>query len=108
MGSSQKLKLYKKLRPVVKQTIDENEFNSDEVEKYDLLNPDTIDEFFYLLEAFNLGFRINSFFTAARDCSKSSRIFLNDFNSTINNSTEQGFVEDTYNFGRNYTKLFSN
>ena len=63
--------------------MDETEFNSDEVENYDLLNPQTIDEYFYLLEAFNLGFRVKNFFPAARDCSKSLRIFLNDANSTV-------------------------
>ena len=73
-----------------------------------MINPDTFDEFFYLLEAFNLGFRVNSFFPAARDCSKNSRIFLNDFNKTVNGSTEEALTTNTYEFGRNYTRLFSN
>ena len=102
-----KLKLYKK-RPVVKQTIDENEFNSTEVENYDLQNPRTVDEYFYLIEAFNLGFRVRNFFPAARDCTKSLRIFLNDLNSTVINSTVEKFTAETYDFGRNYTKLVSN
>lgn len=34
------------------------EFDSQDVENYDLENIQTIDEFFYIVEAFNLGFRI--------------------------------------------------
>ena len=81
-----KLKLYKKKRPIVQQTEEEAEFNSTEVENYDLVNPKTFDEYFYLVEAFNLGFRVKNFFPAARDCTKTLRIFLNDANSTVENA----------------------
>lgn len=83
------------------------EFDSQDVENYDLENIQTIDEFFYIVEAFNLGFRIQIFFPAARDCTGASRIFLNDLNRTVEEGTEQKFLEDTYDFLRNYTQLTS-
>lgn len=51
-----------------------------------MVNPKTFDEYFYLVEAFNLGFRVKNFFPAARDCTKTLRIFLNDANSTVENA----------------------
>jgi len=105
---NKKLNLYKKKRPIVKQTEEEAEFNSTEVENYDLVNPKTFDEYFYLIEAFNLGFRVKNFFPAARDCTKTLRIFLNDANSTVENSTSEALTSDTYDFLRNYTQLTSN
>ena len=105
---NKKLNLYKKKRPIVKQTEDDAEFNSTEVENYDLVNPRTFDEYFYLIEAFNLGFRVKNFFPAARDCTKTLRIFLNDANSTVENSTSEALTSDTYDFLRNYTQLTSN
>ena len=78
-----------------------------EVEYYDLENPDTYDEYFYILEAFNIGLRVQIFFPAARDCTAVLRIFLNDLNYTTGNQTEENFNKDTYNYIRNYTKLIS-
>lgn len=61
-----------------------------------------------MIEAFNLGFRVKNFFPAARDCTKTLRIFLNDANSTVINSTAEKLATETYDFGRNYTRLVSN
>jgi hypothetical protein len=83
------------------------EFDSQDVENYYLENIQTVDEFFYLVEAFNLGFRIQIFFPAARDCTGASRIFLNDLNQTIEDYNSTLLLNDTYDFLRNYTQLTS-
>jgi len=48
------------------------------IEDQDLENPETFDEYFTLVNAFNLGFRVQVFLPAAKDCTKASQIFLND------------------------------
>ena len=83
------------------------EFDSKDIENYDLVNPDTIDEIFYVIEAFNLGFRIQIFFPAARDCTGATRIFLNSANNTLHESTQANFINHAYDFLRNYTMLVS-
>lgn len=55
-----------------------------------------------------MGFRVKNFFPAARDCTKSLRVFLNDGNSTYQNSHRENFTTNTYDFLRNYTRLTSN
>ena len=72
-----------------------------------MVNPDTYDEYFYILEAFNIGFRVQIFFPAARDCTAVARIFLNELNYTSGNQTQENFDADTYNYLRNWTKLVS-
>ena len=51
---------------------------------------------------------MKNFFPAARDCTKTLRIFLNDANSTYQSSTAEALAGDTYDFLRNYTKIVSN
>ena len=48
------------------------------VEDMDLENPQTYDEYFTLIKAFNLGFRVQVFLPAAKECTKYAQIFLND------------------------------
>lgn len=76
---------HKSSRPIVRQTTatTDPEWDSSEVENYNLENPQTFDEYFFIVESFNLGFRVKNFFPAARDCTKTLRIFLNDANSTV-------------------------
>lgn len=64
-------KANRRYRPRVMQT-------TTPIEDQDLENPETFDEYFTLVNAFNLGFRVQVFLPAAKDCTKASQIFLND------------------------------
>ena len=62
---------------------------------------------FYLIDAFNVGFRIQLFFPGAKQCQYKAQDFLNEINTTVNESTEEALQSDTYEFFRNYTRLIS-
>ena len=44
--------------PMVKQSSGSDQFDSEAIEDYNLAEPATFDEFFYLVDAFNRGFRV--------------------------------------------------